>query len=432
MILVGNQRGGGSDLATHLLKAENDHVTVYEIRGFMSDDLHEAFREIQAVSKATKCKQYLFSLSLNPPQNETVSERAFERAADAAEERLGLREQPRAIVFHEKEGRRHAHVVWSRIDPVAMKAINLSHYKNKLNSLAKDIYLEHGWSLPEGMKDKTLTDPLNFSLAEWQQALRANRDIRELKQVFTKAWERSDSAKALNAALEQSGFKLARGDKRGVVAVDYLGEVYSVARYANVKSKDVLARIGDLNALPSTEDAKEVFRQKITPRLQAISHQQTEKHDALKASMRKRIKELTVLQQDARSALKTAQAARWDKEQKHRQARFRTGMSGVWDFVSGRNALIRKQNAFEAWEALKRDQSERDALVYNQLGERKLLQRLKARMRAHIREDQRRLDRDTGDILRMDRNAIAKTIEVKQQREQMRARYRPRSPSLSR
>jgi len=81
---------------------------------------------------------------------------------------------------------------------------------------------------------------------------------------------------------------------------------------------------------------------------------------------------------------------------------------------------------------LKRDQSERDALVYNQLGERKLLQRLKARMRAHIREDQRRLDRDTGDILRMDRNAIAKTIEVKQQREQMRARYRPRSPSLSR
>mgnify|MGYP001174592556 CR=1 FL=1 len=194
----------------------------------------------------------------------------------------------------------------------------------------------------------------------------------------------------------------------------------------------MLARIGDLNALPSTEDAKEVFRQKITPRLQAISHQQTEKHEALKSSMRKRIKELAILHHEARNALKTAQASRWDKEQKHRQARFRTGMSGVWDFVSGRNALIKKQNAFEAWEGLKRDQSERDALVYNQLSERKLLQRLKARMQAHICEDQRRLDRDIGDILRMDRKALAKTIEVKQQREQMRERQRPRGPSLSR
>jgi hypothetical protein len=41
---------------------------------------------------------------------------AFEAAIDMAEQRLGLDGHPRAIVFHEKEGRRHAHAVWSRID----------------------------------------------------------------------------------------------------------------------------------------------------------------------------------------------------------------------------------------------------------------------------------------------------------------------------
>lgn len=181
MILVGNQRGGVSDLATHLLKQENDHVTIYEMRGCVSDDLHEAFREVHAIAKGTKCKQYLFSFSLNPPQAETVSERAFERAANTAEERLGLSGQPRAIVFHEKEGRRHAHVVWSRIDAARMTATNLPFYKQRLNALAKELYLEHGWSLPEGMRDRALSDPLNFSLEEWQQSLRTGRDPREVK-----------------------------------------------------------------------------------------------------------------------------------------------------------------------------------------------------------------------------------------------------------
>lgn len=37
MILVGNPRGGAKNLAQHLMKEENDHVTVHELRGFASD-----------------------------------------------------------------------------------------------------------------------------------------------------------------------------------------------------------------------------------------------------------------------------------------------------------------------------------------------------------------------------------------------------------
>ena len=69
MILVGNQRGGATDLARHLMKDENDRVKVHEVRRYIADDLHGAFRESYAMSRATKCKQHSFSLSLNPPQD---------------------------------------------------------------------------------------------------------------------------------------------------------------------------------------------------------------------------------------------------------------------------------------------------------------------------------------------------------------------------
>jgi Relaxase/Mobilisation nuclease domain len=80
-----------------------------------------------------------------------ATEADFLRAAEAAEERLGLQNHPRAIVIHEKHGRRHAHAVWSRIDPETMRATNMAFYKQKLTTLSRELYLEHDWPLPAGM-----------------------------------------------------------------------------------------------------------------------------------------------------------------------------------------------------------------------------------------------------------------------------------------
>jgi hypothetical protein len=71
VILHGNQRGGAKDLALHLLKAENEHVEVHELRGFVSSDLVPALNEVYAVSRGTKARQFLPSLSLNPPLAES-------------------------------------------------------------------------------------------------------------------------------------------------------------------------------------------------------------------------------------------------------------------------------------------------------------------------------------------------------------------------
>lgn len=166
MILKASQRGGGLDLAVHLMHTqENEHVELHDMRGFVSDDLRGAFREAYAVSRGTKCTQYLFSMSFNPPQGETVPVAAFETAIERVEGKLGLQDQPLAIVFHEKEGHRHAHCVWSRIDPETMTARQLSHFKLKLLDVSRELYIEHGWTMPRSLAAPKARDPRNYSLA---------------------------------------------------------------------------------------------------------------------------------------------------------------------------------------------------------------------------------------------------------------------------
>jgi hypothetical protein len=118
MIPKGNQRGGGQNLATHLMNSyTNERVEIADVRGTVAQDLHGAFREWFAESKATKCTEYLYSLSINPDnrQGDLTRDQYMDFIA-RTEKKLGLAAQPRAVVFHVKKGREHCHVVWSRID----------------------------------------------------------------------------------------------------------------------------------------------------------------------------------------------------------------------------------------------------------------------------------------------------------------------------
>ncbi len=214
MILKASQRGGAADLAVHLMRAdENEHVEIHELRGFASETLKDAFKETDAISRATQCHQYLFSLSLSPPEREHVPIETFQDAIDRIEARLGLTGQPRAVVFHEKEGRRHAHCVWSRIDAQTLTAKPLPFFKNKLMEVSRDLYLEHGWAMPRGIAEKGNRNPTNFTLAEWQQAKRQGIDPRWIKTTLQQCWKTSDNAAALARAVEERGFILAKGDK---------------------------------------------------------------------------------------------------------------------------------------------------------------------------------------------------------------------------
>jgi hypothetical protein len=315
MILKAKERGDGGQLARYLLAMrDNEHVELHDVRGFVSDDLRGAFSEADAIASGTRCKNHLFSMSLNPPEGAKVSVEAFERAIGEIEKKLGLENQPRAIVFHEKDGRRHAHAVWSRIDAQRMRAINMPHYKAKLRDVSRKLYLEHGWNIPRGLQDRSLRDPLNFTREEWQQAKRAGLDPREIKAVFQQCWETSDNKASFERALKERGFWLAKGDKRGFVAIDYRGEVYSLSRYAGVKTKDIEARLGDRERLRSVDEIKAEIAGGMSQKLEAFIKDAERDAKQRLAVMAFRRTELVGRHQDERQKLWAALERRWEAE----------------------------------------------------------------------------------------------------------------------
>ena len=184
-------------------------------------------------------------------------------------------------------------------------------------------------------------------------------------------------AAAFGQALRQRGFLLARGDRRAVVAVDLTGEVYAVARWAGIKTRDVATRIGNADAgcPPLRErqaEASCLVRDKlegfVVNRIRSLRPGGTSRSRPAAApwwSVTVTPGPSSIAQQEQRRAA----------ELQARAARFRTGLRGIWDRVTGRTAQIRRLNEQETAAAETRDRAERQHLVDRQLAERQELQR---------------------------------------------------------
>lgn len=227
MILKASQRAGGADLAIHLMNGfDNERIEIAELRGVVADDLLGAFAEFEAVALGTKARQPLYSLSISPPAQ--MSREQYAESINAIEKRLGLSGQPRAVVFHIKHGREHCHVVWSRIDVAAMKAIHMSHDHRRLMDLACQLSRKFGFELPDGLRkweaqQKHEKDKLEASLAEKAQLDATGITPEQRRAEITAAYEQADSAAAFVTALDEQGYILARGDRRALIVVDRFG-----------------------------------------------------------------------------------------------------------------------------------------------------------------------------------------------------------------
>lgn len=411
---------------------DNDHVALYELRGFVGRDLHEALTEAYAISKGTKCQQFMFSLSLNPPKDVDVSEQTFIDAIDRAEQALGLESQPRAIVFHEKEGRRHAHVVWSRIDGREMKAINLPHYKNRLMGLARELYLEHEWDMPDGLRRDGGRSPLNFTLDEWQQAKRLKLDPREIKQSFQEAWQRSDNLESFDNALEERGYFLARGDRRGFVAVNIDGEVFSVPRMVGIKTKEVKAKLGDPDMLRSVDGTREMIARKVDDKIREFIGEVDRKHEEDFKPLDSRRDAMTAQHREERLHLSEAQKSRWHEETSERSSKLNKGLRGLWDTLRGQTAKVKKENEIEAWQCAKRDQAQRDDLIMAQMADRKSLQTEIEKLRRKHAHNRALLMRDVQHAIQAQERENDREREHDYERERIRDLERNRNRGLDR
>lgn len=395
MILKASARVYGRELALHLMNAEdNEHVELIELRGFVSDDLIDAFQEAEALCQGTRrTRKYLFSLSMNPPEYADVSRDAFEATANRVEAKLGLTGQPRAMVLHDKSGRLHAHVVWSRIDAETMTAKPLPYFKLKLMDIAHDLYLEHEWTLPNGLRAHGAARAENYDLAEAQQSKRVKRDPEALKAMFQSCWNGSDSLGAFQAALREHGFGLARGDRRAFVAIDTSNEVYSLSRWCGMKKKELEAKLGNPDDLPDIETVRsELIAQGEERKQQDAQRRANELRTRIKPMLLGRT-EMIRQHRAARQKLTQKQNQRAESEAKERSMRFARGLGAVWQFVTGKRARLKQENETDLAACKARDQRERENLGSTQRKERRTLEiQIKARLRKleEIRPDQAR------------------------------------------
>jgi len=395
MILKGSQRGHGAQLAAHLLNAhDNDHIEVHQLRGFLAEDLEGAFSEIEATALGTRSVQPFFSVSINPPAEGSaqLTDKGFRAAAHRIELANGLQGQPRAIVIHEKDGRRHAHIVWSRIDAQTMTAKNLAHFKRKLMGVSRELFLEHGFDLPDGFKDREQASPHRVDLAEWQAAKRRGRNAIDQKQLIRQCWERSDSKVGFAAALSEHGYALARGDRRGHVVVTADGQVIAVGRAVGIKTKEVRAKLGEAEALPSVAQARQALAAHASSQsVRAATAVRADLSEARKALEVERTVQITA-HRTARKTLKTQQA---DRRATARAALHRGGLSGLWDRLLRSGQVKNERRALEA-RLTQQDRAEWQELRQAQLTERRALEvkRTALRKEAFGLIDDLRIERD--------------------------------------
>jgi hypothetical protein len=262
MILKGNQRKGAADLATHLSNEyDNERIEIAEVRGTVADDLHGALAEIEAIASGTRCKEPLYSLAINP--SAPISRDQYMAAIDHIEGKLGLSGQPRAVIFHVKNGREHCHAVWSRIDLDTMKAIPLSHDRMKLRTCSRELAHAYGLTLPAGLAedrgDARFEKNRDVTFAEKAMAEASGITPEQRRADITALFRASDSAETFRAGLERAGYVLAQGERRAYVVVDRAGHVHALARQIDgARTKDVKARLAELPAenLPTVEQAQ--------------------------------------------------------------------------------------------------------------------------------------------------------------------------------
>ena len=265
MIAKGNRHNDGAKLAHYLTEgAEGERAHLWELRGFASADIFEAFGDVHVMAEATKAQKPFFHVQVRNPAGETLTREQWRLAADRIERILGLTGQPRAIAFHieEKTGDEHMHIAFSLIDAEAMKVRPLPFFKFRLKTISRELEIEFDLTRVKNHRDSAVK--YAATRPEEQQAQRLGLNKEAIRNTIRECWDRADCGQSFQAALEHDGLILTLGDRRNLVIVDHLGGLHALGkRILDVNKNAILERLADLdlNALPHVEQAREFLRE---------------------------------------------------------------------------------------------------------------------------------------------------------------------------
>jgi hypothetical protein len=461
MIPFASQRGGGQDLATHLMNAhDNEQVTLFDLRGAVARDLHGALAEWEAIAGAlTRCRQYLCSLSINPDERQgRLTRDQYLDYITRAETALGLAGQPRAIIFHVKRdghgrAREHCHAVWSRIVVEKKRAVPLSFFKEKMMAVTRAFARDHGLALPPGYDRQEDAQRRNRQLSSYDCIKHKQTGIshEERMAAVTDAWRRSDSARAFVNALADLGYILAQGrNKTRVVLVDFYGHTTALTRLIDdpaVRAKHVREFLGPDYApdnLPTAEQAQAIAAQRRklieafeatraeTDQTETLVGQQQERRQTLEgeaAALRHRQHEermqLVAAQKAARHEQQSAYLAEQKRIRLERAQRKLKGLAAFLGRVTGIALITRKVQRYRDRKRYGAYLALRAALKKIQKDERDALARGHELQAADMRRRLRALDQ----IEKRERQTL-ETAALKARRQAINARH-VHMPSLA-
>jgi hypothetical protein len=263
VIIKGKSRGRGAALGVYLQNQErNERATVLEVSGTIAQDATGALKEMEAYAEGTKCTLPLYHAQINPEPPYQLTREQMIEAVDLLEKELGLTGQPRVIVAHEKDGREHFHVVWARIDLEKGKAISDSHNFPAHEKVARELERRFGHPRVQGAhaerenEDRPERSPTRAELRQEQRTGIKGKDVR---QDVTELFHLSAGPEEFRGMLDDHGYVLATGDKRGFVIVDRAGGIHSLARrIEGMKAAELRAFMAPLDRenLPNVEQAK--------------------------------------------------------------------------------------------------------------------------------------------------------------------------------
>ena len=287
MVINGGSRSGSCSytayLGTHLQRSDtNERVLIRELDGIIAGSLCAALREMAAIGAGAQSERPLYHANIDWRADERMSNAQKARAIERLGQELGLADQPRVVVEHVKKGREHLHVVWLRIDAETMRTIPDSHNYRKHEIVARELEREFEHARVQGAHierdgvDRPARCP---TLGEVRQAERSGMTPEEAKAQLRELWQSADNGQAFAAALDNAGWTLAQGDRRGFVALDPAAEVHAVNKaITGLTAAQVRDRLADLDPgqLPTVDQARDQLRERQPEPAPEIDHEADE------------------------------------------------------------------------------------------------------------------------------------------------------------
>ena len=248
--------------ADHLQSKDNDQARIVKSYGLRSENIPDMLCEMEAFAQGTRCENFFYQMNLNPKPGERLNEQQWDRVREIAEKHHGFEGQAFFVVEHVKHGRPHQHIVWSRIDLENMRAISDSNDARRNHAIAREIEREFGLEKVIGPYDREPGTPRPKRAPEpWEmyRGMKTGLDPRDIAAEVTELFHQSENGKSFHAALEQHGYTLAKGDRRGFIILDTAGKEHSLSRRVdgvNTKELNAFMRDVDREALPTVAHAK--------------------------------------------------------------------------------------------------------------------------------------------------------------------------------